>query len=154
MKQARILDACCGSRMMWVDKNDPRVLGCDIRSFSDTLCDGRALVVKPDMVADFRNMPFVDGVMDCVLFDPPHLLNAGENSWLRKKYGVLDRKSWRKDLRRGFTECWRVLRSGGTLIFKWNSDQIPLREVTPLFPADAVFKTGKDKTYLYVFVKG
>lgn len=152
-KRATILDACCGSRMMWVDKEDERVMGCDIRETDDVLCDGRRLVIKPDALVDFREMPFCDGEMDCVLFDPPHLVNAGPNGWQRKKYGVLDRENWRGDLRRGFAECWRVLRKGGTLVFKWNTEQIPLREVAALFPAAAIFKTGTNKTYIYIFVK-
>ena len=30
----------------------------DIREFEDTLCDGRHLSVKPDVIGDFRNIPF------------------------------------------------------------------------------------------------
>lgn len=30
-----ILDACCGGKMFYFDKNDPRVLFQDIRSFKD-----------------------------------------------------------------------------------------------------------------------
>ena len=39
MKQ--ILDACCGSRMFWFDKEHPAAVFMDNRSFSKTLCDGR-----------------------------------------------------------------------------------------------------------------
>ena len=40
--------------------------------------------VDPDVVADFRDMPFEDDVFDMVVFDPPHLRHVGENSWLAK----------------------------------------------------------------------
>ena len=52
-----ILDACCGSRMFWFDKNNPMALFMDNRELDDTLCDGRSLQVKPDVVGDFRDMP-------------------------------------------------------------------------------------------------
>ena len=54
----KILDACCGSRMFWFDKTNPDVLFADIRDEKHTLCDGRKLEIKPDVIADFRNMPF------------------------------------------------------------------------------------------------
>ena len=42
-----VLDPCCGSRMMWVDKQDQRVLFGDQRTESHILSDGRALEIKP-----------------------------------------------------------------------------------------------------------
>ena len=50
----QILDACCGSRMFWFDKENPAVVFIDNRSFVKNLCDGRRFEVKPDLVADFR----------------------------------------------------------------------------------------------------
>ncbi len=39
MKQnTPILDACCGGKMFYFDKNDPRVLFQDIREVETTLC--------------------------------------------------------------------------------------------------------------------
>lgn len=83
----RVLDACCGSRMFWFDKQNEDALYMDIREEEAILCDGRQLIVSPDVVADFRNMPFADESFYMVVFDPPHLVRAGENSWLAKKYG-------------------------------------------------------------------
>ncbi len=82
-----ILDMCCGSRMFWVNKNDPRVVFADIRSESHELCDGRALHISPDIIADFRDLPFPDNSFHQVVFDPPHLVRVGEKSWMGKKYG-------------------------------------------------------------------
>lgn len=56
----RILDACCGSRMFWFDKSNRDVVFMDKRQLQTNLCDGRKLEVNPDIVADFRNMPFDD----------------------------------------------------------------------------------------------
>jgi hypothetical protein len=53
---------------------------------------------------------------------------------MRKKYGVLDKETWRDDLTKGFAECFRVLKNEGTLIFKWNEVSIPLKEILTLVP--------------------
>lgn len=84
-----ILDACCGSRMFWFDKANPAVVFMDNRNFEETLCDGRRLEVRPDVVADFRDMPFPDKWFRLVVFDPPHLIHAGDKSWIGTKYGPL-----------------------------------------------------------------
>ena len=52
-----VLDPCCGSRMMWFDKQDQRVLFGDQRTESHVLSDGRALEIKPDVKLDFTNLP-------------------------------------------------------------------------------------------------
>lgn len=85
----KILDACCGSKMMWFDKNNPNVLFADIRTEKHVLCDNRVLEIKPDIEIDFTNMPFEDESFNLVVFDPPHLNKLGQNSWMAKKYGVL-----------------------------------------------------------------
>ena len=51
-----ILDACCGSRMFWFDKENPLILFADIRDEEHTLCDGRSLKVHPDIVSDFTDI--------------------------------------------------------------------------------------------------
>jgi len=151
-----ILDACCGSRMWHFDKANPLVEFCDNREHEAVLCDGRRLTVKPDRIMDFRCLDFADGTFDLVLFDPPHLLHGGERSWIVQKYGRLDRETWREDLRRGFAECWRVLRPGGTLVFKWSEVDIHMREIRPLFPAPPVVgtvTTKKRETRMFIFYK-
>lgn len=110
----KILDACCGSRMFWFDKHNPLVAFMDNRNFEDILCDGRSLQVKPDVIGDFRNIPFSDESFNLVVFDPPHLLKVGEKSWLAKKYGKLNAESWKEDIKKGFSECFRVLKK------RWN----------------------------------
>lgn len=154
MKQ--ILDPCCGSRMFWFDKSNPDVLFADIRNEEHTLCDGRKLNVNPDEILDFRDMPYDDGSFNLVVFDPPHLNVAGPQSWMAKKYGKLDKLTWKDDLAKGFDECWRVLSIGGTLIFKWNETQIKLKEVLSCFSQKPLFghtTTHNLKTYWVVFYK-
>ena len=136
-----ILDPCCGSRMFWYNRNNPDVIFTDNRKLKTTLCDGRTLVIEPDMIIDFRNMPFDDNTFNLVVFDPPHLIHAGENSWLAKKYGVLP-ADWKPYIKAGFDECIRVLKPDHTLIMKWNEEQIK-----PLFG------DRRSKTRWLVFMK-
>ena len=160
---ADVLDPCCGSRMMWFDRADPRALFGDIRAETVTVTDRshhedgtRTLTVAPDQVMDFRALPFADGTFKLVVFDPPHLNRAGPRSWLRAKYGALDVATWRDDLRRGFAECFRVLDRDGVLIFKWNETQIPVREVLALTDHKPLFghQSGKRSgTHWICFMK-
>lgn len=106
----RILDMCCGSRMFYFDKQDPQVLFTDIREFHDTLCDGRKLDVQPDMIADCTDLPFEDETFNMVVFDPPHLLKVGPNSWLCKKYGKLP-ENWQAFINDSIHEGMRVLKA-------------------------------------------
>lgn len=148
-----ILDSCCGARMFWFDKTDERAVFMDNRTLETHLCDGRKLAVNPDVIGDFRNIPFTDNTFHMVVFDPPHLLRAGENSWLAKKYGKLNRETWREDLKKGFCECFRVLKEGGFLIFKWNEDQVKVSEIAKLFPVRPLFGQRGGKTHWLVFMK-
>jgi ubiquinone/menaquinone biosynthesis C-methylase UbiE len=124
----------------------------DCRQYYEELPTGHVVNVDPDIVADFRDMPFEDDVFDMVVFDPPHLINVGESSWLAKKYGRLD-ELWPEDIRQGFAECMRVLRPAGTLIFKWNEDQVPLSEVLEAIGQQPLFGNKRSKTHWLVFMK-
>ena len=97
-------------------------------------------------------MPFDDNAFYLVVFDPPHLLRAGENSWLAKKYGVLS-KSWREDIAKGFNECMRVLKPNGTLILKWNEEQVKISELLKIIKSEPLFGNRRNKTHWLVFMK-
>ena len=150
-----ILDACCGSRMFWFDKQNSNVLFADIRDNEYELCDGRQLKINPDIIIDFRKMPFYDNTFQMVVFDPPHLVKLGQNSWLAKKYGSL-LPTWEQDIKAGFDECMRVLKPLGTLIFKWNENQISLNTVLKIINVAPLFGhvTGRHgKTIWMAFIK-
>ena len=154
IEERPILDACCGSRMFWFDRENPDVVFMDNRELETTLCDGRSLVIKPDVIGDFRHMDFPDESFNLVVFDPPHLLKGGEKSWIIQKYGKLDEKNWQEDLHQGFLECFRVLKPYGVLIFKWNTYDIPFTQIQELFPANPLMGSVRDKTWFVVFMKG
>ena len=148
----RILDVCCGSKMFWFQKNRRDTVYMDIRRFSDTLCDGRKLEVKPDILGDFRNIPFSDNTFKLVVFDPPHLTKVGRNSWLAKKYGQLS-IGWSDDIKKGFDECFRVLEPYGILVFKWNEEQIKLSEILKNIEYKPLFGNRRSKTHWLIFMK-
>ncbi len=151
-----ILDVCCGSKMFYFDKSNEDVLFMDIRKEDHILCDGRDLKISPDLVGDFRNLPFNSCFFNHVIFDPPHMKWLGKNSWMFKKYGVLNRNSWEEDLKKGFNECWRVLKNQGSLIFKWNTHDIATPKILKLFHTKPTIghRTTKNlKTHWFVFYK-
>lgn len=148
----KILDACCGSKMFWFDKERKDTVYMDKRTLDTTLCDGRKLIVSPDILADFRSIPFDDETFHLVIFDPPHLLKVGDTSFLKLKYGRLD-TSWKEDIKQGLAECWRVLKRNGTMIFKWNEEQITLPMVKTLLPCEPLIVQRRGKTIWLVFFK-
>jgi hypothetical protein len=147
-----IIDVCCGSKMFWFNKNHPNTVYMDIRELETTLCDGRKLSIKPDVIGDFRNIPYPDNSFKLAVFDPPHLVQLGESSWMAKKYGKLNTE-WRVDIKQGFDECMRVLELGGILIFKWNEEQIKLSEILDIIDYQPLFGDRRSKTHWLVFMK-
>lgn len=149
----KILDACCGSRMFWFDKENADTTYMDIREYHEELASGHVIDVAPDVVADFRDMPFKNETYDLIVFDPPHLERAGEKSWMAKKYGKLDKETWPRDLKQGFDECMRVLKSTGTLVFKWNDTQISVNRILSEIKYKPLFGQKRHKTHWLVFNK-
>lgn len=170
-KTADILDACCGGKMFYFNKDDERVLFQDIREIETTLCDGREFNVKPDVVGDFRSMEFGNETFSMVIFDPPHLLRNKEEStfesiyidkdkeptgWQQIKYGALGNQDWKETIKQGFSECFRVLKPNGFLIFKWNETNIGVSEILKLTPYKPILghKSGKkSNTHWILFQK-
>lgn len=152
----KILDACCGSKMFWYDRQEEHTTYMDIRKEILTYQDRnltRKVEINPDVIGDFRKMPFESETFDLVIFDPPHLIKAGKTSWLSKKYGTLDLVTWKEDIRRGFDECLRVVKANGVILFKWNEDQIPFKEVLKVISKQPILGDKKSKTKWSVFIK-
>jgi len=156
-----VLDACCSKRAFWFDPQDIRALFVDkreetiVRKDSSNRKGYRVLEIAPDMVLDFTDLPFPSDTFAHVVFDPPHMTTLGQNSYMAKCYGRLE-GDWREMLRKGFSECFRVLRPEGTLIFKWNEYDVPVAEVLALTPEKPLYghRSGKNsKTHWIAFLK-
>ncbi len=151
-----ILDACCGSRMFWFDKQNPNTVFCDKRQVPyHEYYKNRYIEISPDVVCDFTALPFADKTFKLVVFDPPHLMWAGKTSWMALKYDCLD-DSWPAMIHDGFCECMRVLDDYGTLIFKWSEVQIPLKDVLKAIGQQPLFghRSGKhNNTHWMAFMK-
>jgi SAM-dependent methyltransferase len=155
-----ILDACCGGKMFWFDKADPKVLFQDRRKVNPITVgkgkNARQFECSPDVIADFRDMPYPNNHFKLVVFDPPHFTSLGEKSYMAVKYGRLNKDTWRDDITKGFSECFRVLKKGGILIFKWNEHDIRLSEILKLTSHRPLFghPSGKtQKTHWVCFMK-
>ncbi len=162
MTDKHILDATCGSRTIWFQKECPMAVYMDCREEHDTAIwrstkndSVRTLNVDPDVIADFTAMPFEDNTFELVVFAPPHLIKVGETAWLKKKYGKLT-DDWPRMIHDGFWECMRVLKPYGTLIFKWSEIDIPTREIIKAIGKEPLFghRSGKAmKTHWLCFMK-
>jgi SAM-dependent methyltransferase len=157
---ASVLDACCGSRLFWFDPADSRAIFMDKRTGAYPITrysrpKAKAVIVNPDVIGDFAAMPFPDDTFLMVVFDPPHLSKIGDSSTMAKVYGKLV-GDWKVTIADGFKECFRVLKPGGTLIFKWCEFEIPVVEVLALTPEKPLFgnKYGKRaKSHWMAFLK-
>lgn len=152
-----ILDACCGGRMMWYEKHHPTVLYIDVEPRPKGSFPERPnWECSPDEVADYTSLPFPDESFYHVVWDPPHKIEMNKKSRYRIIYGGLVPEVWPNELRKGFSECWRVLKPGGTLIFKWSESNVPLKDVLACFPIKPLYghPTGKFGTsHWMAFVK-
>ena len=125
--------------MMWFNKNNPNALYVDHRELEETdLCDGRLFAVHPDIIADFRDLPFPAETFSLVVFDHPHLIRINDNAYMAIKFERLT-DNWKEVMRDGFKECMRVLKPFGTLVFKWSEVQIPTREVIAAVGQEPLF---------------
>ena len=155
----KILDVTCGARTIWFNKNHPAALYCDKRQelyqYLWPNAGNCQVSIQQDILCDFTNLPFSDNSFPLVIFDPPHLIKAKETSWLVKKYGKLD-SNWPNMLHDGFSECMRVLKPDGVLIFKWSEHDIPAEKVWNAIGQKPLFghHSGKNsKTFWGCFMK-
>jgi len=160
MSDKFILDACCGARLMWVNKNHSNTLYIDVRKEEKGFLPSRPTrEINPDVIADFRDLSFLgDKKFKLIVWDPPHLLGKNYKSRITKNYGFLLADSFDSDFKTGFAELWNHLEDYGVLIFKFNDYHIPFKRVLSLFHTQPLFqntisKNKDSKTKWFCFMK-
>jgi len=156
-KDKIILDVACGPKHFWFDKNHLKVLYNDIRNEKKGFLRYRPnCKIEPDTNFNFKDLPFPDKCFKLVVFDPPHIISDGMKFNLTKQYGFLNKDTWKKDIKKGFDECWRVLDDFGVLIFKWNEVSIKKKEVLKVIQKNPLFGhsiLSKIPTHWFCFMK-
>jgi SAM-dependent methyltransferase len=162
MQMPLVLDVCCGPRGFWFDRHDARALFVDRRRGSYPIDVGTpgtkgrsAIIVEPDVIASFDQLPFANDQFALVVFDPPHVRTNTTSGALIKRYGNLT-FGWQQMLRHGFAECFRVLRPEGVLVFKWAESDCPVSEILALTDKKPLFgqqSLRKPATHWVVFMK-
>lgn len=157
MNNKFIIDVCCGSRMFWFNKHHENTIFMDIRTYDKGFIDNRPnRELKPDILGDFRNIPFPDNSFKLVVMDPPHLISKPDSCRMVKTYGCLNKDTWREDIKKGFDECMRVLEPKGILIFKWNEASIKKNELLEVLKEKPLFghpNGSKIPTHWFCFMK-
>lgn len=159
MNEKYILDACCGGKMFWFNKNHPNTIYIDKRIAEKghiPYVQAKNHAVLPDKIMDFKQLRFMDKSFKLVVFDPPHIVQSKNNGYQQAKYGYLEPATWKQDIEKGFRECWRVLEDYGILIFKWNEVSKPVKEILSIIEKEPLFghKAGKtQKTHWLCFMK-
>jgi len=152
-----ILDVCCGPKMFWFNKQHPNAIFMDNRKRDRGYDDYRPnREIQPDIIADFRNIPFKDKSFKLVVMDPPHIFAKGETFRMVRYYGWLNRETWKEDIKKGFDECWRVLEDYGVLIFKWNEVCVKRKELLEVLGREPLFghpNGSKIPTNWFCFMK-
>jgi SAM-dependent methyltransferase len=151
-----ILDACCGGRHIWIQKNNDKTVYMDIRAVErGTIQLQPNWCVEPDIVSDYRDMPFDDNTFRLVVWDVPHKIKP-DRGIITTKYGNLGNR-WKEDLAEGFDEIMRVLKPEGILCFKFNDLDISFKEVLDIFPVKPLFgtptKKGVNNTAWFIYMK-
>jgi len=158
MKDKKVLDVCCGPKSMWFDKKDDRVLFLDKRRETHKMSrksGNRVVVIDPDEIGDFTDIKYDDNTFTLIVFDPPHIPQETQSGNLCNTYGNLS-GDWKGMLKKGFKECFRVLKTNGILIFKWNECRIPIKEILLLCDEKPLFGhiSGKQmNTHWVTFMK-
>lgn len=146
----KILDATCGFRGIWFQKNHPFVTFMDKRNETvkcicikdQRVSHKRFYKVKPDVVSEWKDAPFPNNYFDMVIFDPPHLIidkNKKNLSAMEKQYGHLYKHNWRSELKQGIKKLFDVLKPEGIFILKWCENSVKVEDIIKLCPYPPLF---------------
>ena len=164
----KILDATCGFKGIWYQKNHPFVTFMDKRSgkfrFTDTnnytAFNDRTYKVNPDVVSTWENAPFPDNYFDMIVFDPPHLIidRNKKPPAMTQAYGYLFSDNWRMELKNGLKKLFELLKPEGIFILKWCENSVKVDEIIKLVPYPPLFGSntkskGHTANFWIVFLK-
>ena len=166
----KILDATCGTKDMWYQKNHPYVIFMDKRkgTFYYKYPNSPKKVeyhVEPDVVSEWKDAPFPDNYFDMIVFDPPHIIQNSTKGSMPTKYTILNPNNWQMVLKEGIKKLFDILKPDGIFIFKWcETEKFPhpvsIDNVLKLFPYKPLFgSNSKSKRknsaniYWIVFLK-
>lgn len=158
----KILDATCGSKSIWYQKNHPFVTFMDKRKESakskHRMGERRRYRIDPDIISEWKDAPFPDDYFDMIIFDPPHLIRKREwtDSSMCIRYGKLYQDNYKQVLKEGIKKLFDILKPEGTFVFKWCDTDRPVEEILKLFPYKPMFgtRTGQSNTnHWIVFLK-
>lgn len=162
----KILDATCGFKGIWYQKNHPFVTFMDKRKgfASSTLHtkikNKRRYTINPDVVSDWVHAPFPNNYFDMIVFDSPHFVidKNKKDSNITKYYGRLNKSSYKKEISEGVNKLFKILKPEGVFIFKWCENTVDIDEVLKLFPYKPLFGSntkskGKTANYWILFIK-
>lgn len=163
----KILDATCGFRGIWFQKNHPFVTFMDKRNeVVDSKTKGvkfksrRRWKIKPDVVSEWKNAPFPDEYFDMIIFDPPHKIvnTKRELGAIEKEYGCFYGNGWKKEIKEGVDKLFKILKPEGVFVFKWSDSNIDVNKILKLFPYKPMFGSntkskGHTANFWIVFIK-
>lgn len=165
----KILDATCGNRGIWYQKNHPFVTFMDVRNGNyDTRADnpnmsykGRRITrVKPDVVSEWKDAPFPNESFDMIVFDPPHILmdRNKQPPILASRYGFLYKDNYKQVLKEGIKKLFNILKPEGIFILKWSETSAPVDDIIKLCPYSPLFGSntkskGHTEHFWVLFIK-
>ena len=155
----KILDATCGEKGIWLQKNHPLVTFMDKRKgkyyYASKDCTKVRYNVEPNIVCEWKDAPFPDNHFDMIVFDPPHIVRKETTkSSMITEYGSLQPDTWNIEIKEGVKKLFDILKPEGIFIFKWSDNGgLKINNVLKLFPYKPLFGSTKDGNWWLVFLK-
>ena len=155
-----MLDATAGNRIMWNHANNdpPNVIFIDKEL---------RLAKPPNVFADNRYCPFRDNIFDCVIYDPPHYINAPP--WFTdptiSTHKVKNRPTFfgsfksKREMMTSINKAQKEFqRLTSRLCLKWGEHDLTLWQILPFFRDWKLIlkknlSKGKGRTWWVTFVK-
>lgn len=156
-----ILDACCGGKYMWYNKNHPNTIYMDIREEEKGFIEREPnFCIKPDIIADFRSLPkeITKRKYKLITWDIPHFKMKKISGNMSKAFGRLEPETWKEDINKGFNQLWDILEDYGIILLKFSNYHIKFKEILEVIPEEPLFfnrtsSKGDTSTKWFCFMK-